>query len=126
MSGRLRGDRLGRMIVDGGVAMRCPLAHPAAIAAFFLVGAGCSKTEHVIIMHAMSYEPETVTLAAGDLVVWRNEDVNPHTAVAPGRFDSGAVPPQGTFKVTLTKPGELPYTCTLHPQMKGKLIVNGD
>ena len=88
-----------------------------------LAAASCSRAEHVIIMHAMTYEPETMTVEAGDLVVWRNDDVNPHTAVAPGRFDSGQVPPQGTFRVTLTKTGELPYTCTLHPAMKGKLIV---
>jgi plastocyanin len=99
--------------------MRCALAA-------LLVAAACSKTEHVVIMHAMTYEPETLTLAAGDLVVWRNDDVNPHTAVAPGRFDSGPVPANGTFRVTLTKPGELPYACTLHPAMKGKLIIKGD
>src|SRR5215471_20707616 len=87
-----------------------------------LLGA-CSKKEHAIVMHALTYEPDVVTVQAGDLVVWRNDDVNPHTAVAPGRFDSGAVPPNGTFKVTLVKVGELPYACTLHPAMKGKLVV---
>jgi plastocyanin len=96
----------------------------AILAALALVtAAGCSRKEHVIVMKPTSYEPEVLTVEAGDLVVWRNDDANPHTAVAPGRFDSGAVPPGGSFRVTLTKTGELPYACTLHPMMKGKLIV---
>jgi plastocyanin len=95
----------------------------AALVLAAALGAGCARKEHVIIMHAMTYEPEVATVEAGDLIVWRNDDTNPHTAVAAGRFDSGQVAPQGTFRVTLTKPGELPYVCTLHPQMKGKIIV---
>jgi len=91
-----------------------------------LLQGACSKKEHVIIMHPMTYEPEVVTVQAGDLVVWQNTDSNPHTAVAPGRFDSGQVPPNGTYRVTLSKVGELPYACTLHPQMKGKIIVTGE
>jgi plastocyanin len=106
---------------------RTPAFRAATTAALVVAAAGiavsCSRKEHVVIMHAMTYEPEVLTIDEGDLVVWRNDDVNPHTAVAPGRFDSGAVPAQGTFRVTLTKPGELPYACTLHPMMKGKIIV---
>jgi len=86
--------------------------------------AGCAgRKEHVISMKPTTYEPETLTVESGDLVVFKNDDANPHTAVAPGRFDSGQVPPGGSFRVTLTKTGELPYACTLHPMMKGKLIV---
>ena len=105
---------------------RTPVRRAAAAAALLFAAAAaasCSRKEHVVIMHAMTYEPEVLTIDEGDLVVWRNDDVSPHTAVAPGRFDSGSVPPQGTYRVTLTKPGELPYACTLHPMMKGKIIV---
>jgi plastocyanin len=95
----------------------------AAFVVAAALAAGCARKEHVIIMHAMTYEPEVATVEAGDLIVWRNDDTNPHSAVAPGRFDSGIVAPQGTFRVTLTKTGELPYACTQHPAMKGKIVV---
>ena len=88
-----------------------------------LVAACSSPREHTIIMHAMTFEPAVLEISAGDRVVWRNDDLVPHTATAAGRFDSGPVQPDTTFKVTLSKKGELRYACTLHPTMLGQIIV---
>jgi plastocyanin len=89
-----------------------------------LVLAACStRAEHVVTMKAMSFDPPELTIAAGDLVVWKNGDLVAHTATAAGRFDSGPVQPDASFRVTVSKPGEVVYRCTLHPTMVGKLIV---
>ena len=42
-----------------------------------------------------SYNPANVTVVAGTLITWINQDSQPHTATAVGFFDSGAIAPQG-------------------------------
>ena len=39
------------------------------------------------------------------------------------QFDSGEIAPGKTWKYTAKKPGKFPYVCTLHPTMKGTLVV---
>jgi plastocyanin len=89
-----------------------------------LGAAGCSqRVEHTIRMEGMKFVPETLTVRSGDLVIWQNTDLVPHTAVAAPRFDSGPIAPEGSFKVTLSQPGEIHYVCTLHPGMGGHIVV---
>jgi plastocyanin len=77
-------------------------------------------------MKGMAFVPATLEVAVGDTVVWVNDDLVPHTATAASGetvFDSGMVPPNGSWKYVTTKAGTIPYVCTLHPTMKGTLIV---
>jgi plastocyanin len=65
-----------------------------------------------------------VTAQVGDVVVWRNMDLVPHTVTAQGRqFDSGDLPPGRTWRYRVTKKGRYPYGCTYHPTMHGVLVV---
>jgi plastocyanin len=95
----------------------------------FLLGAGlgagaCDRgREHVVIMRGMLFEPAELVVAAGDRVVWRNEDIVAHTATAAGRFDTGVVPPGESARVTVRARGAVRYACTLHPMMLGSLEV---
>lgn len=41
------------------------------------------------------FNPSSVTVVAGTLITWVNQDSQPHSATSPGFFDSGAIPPQG-------------------------------
>jgi plastocyanin len=79
--------------------------------------------EHIVIMRAMTFEPPTLSVASGDRVTWRNEDIVAHTATADGRFNSGEVAAGTSYTVTVKKPGEVRYRCTLHPTMLGTLQV---
>jgi plastocyanin len=89
-----------------------------------LASASCSKrTDWVIRIEGMKFQPEVLTIARGDQVTWHNTDMVPHTAVATGRFNSGPIASEGDFRVTLVQVGELGYVCTLHPGMAGKIIV---
>jgi plastocyanin len=67
--------------------------------------------------------PATVTVKRGERITWRNEDLVPHTATATGAFDSGVVAPGKAFTRVMDKPGRYPYACTLHPGMKGEVVV---
>jgi plastocyanin len=79
---------------------------------------------HTILMEGVAFVPQTLTVKPGDVVVWVNKDLFPHTATAQNRkFDSGEIAPGKTWKYTAKKPGKFSYVCTLHPTMKATLVV---
>lgn len=80
---------------------------------------------HTVTIDATSYSPASLTITAGDSVVWVNKDMIPHTATSKkaGVFDSGAIAAGKSWKQTVKTKGELAYICQFHPTMKGTLIV---
>ncbi len=92
-------------------------------------------------MSDMGFIPATITVHAGDKVVWTNSSQVFHNvvddaskAVSPidvslpsgGRpFDSGLLPPGQTYSRVFTAPGIYHYVCTLHESngMKGVVVV---
>ena len=84
------------------------------------------------------FDPFSVTVNAGDTVVWTNDDVVAHmvnagsliedpTAVGfdyPNGFDSGLMMSDDTFEWTFEESGTYPYLCQLHPWMVGTITVN--
>jgi len=82
------------------------------------------EVKEVLISH-FKYQPDTLALKVGDTVEWQNVDIVPHTATAVDRktFDSGRIAKGASWRFTLTRKGTYDYLCTLHPNMKAKLIV---
>ena len=79
---------------------------------------------HTVLIKDFKYVPETLTVKSGDTVIWKNEDIVPHTATANGKsFDSKNIAAKASWKYVAGKPGNYPYICTYHPTMKAKLIV---
>ena len=78
---------------------------------------------HTITMEGVKFAPATVTVKAGDRVVWNNKDVVPHTVTAKGVFDSGAVAVGKSWSHLAPRPGTYDYVCTFHPGMKATLVV---
>ena len=79
---------------------------------------------HTVTIDATRFEPARLTVAPGDTVVWKNADLFPHTATSPlGVFDSKEIKPGRSWKYVVPKKGLFEYICTLHPTMKGTLIV---
>ena len=72
-----------------------------------------------------AYSPATLQVHVGTTVVWINTGRAPHTATADDgtRFDSATLYPQATFRFTPRQAGTIAYHCTLHPWMKGTLVV---
>jgi plastocyanin len=72
-----------------------------------------------------SFFPSTATVQRGQLIEWRNTDVQSHDLVADlGAFETGIVVP-GTTSSTLriSRPGTYHYHCTEHPHMVGSIVV---
>jgi plastocyanin len=77
------------------------------------------------------YDPSPLTVNAGTSVTWTNNDSTIHTVTSglPEQgsigtlFDSGLINPGKTFTHIFDKTGTFDYSCTLHPFMRGQVIV---
>jgi plastocyanin len=79
---------------------------------------------HAVRIEGMKFVPERVEVAAGDTIVWTNQDIVPHTVTAAeAKVESGELQTGKSFKFVARKKGEMSYICRLHPVMKGVLIV---
>lgn len=72
----------------------------------------------------MQFDPAELTVKRGTRVVWINKDLFAHTATATAKsFDSGNIEVDASWSYVASEPGDYAYVCTLHPTMKGRLIV---
>jgi len=71
------------------------------------------------------FSPANLTVKVGKTVTWVNKDTVTHTVTSDGSslFDSGFMPTGATFQFTFTMAGTYPYYCTVHPFMKGTIVV---
>ena len=81
-----------------------------------------------VAIRGYKFVPETVTVHQGDSVEWKNEDDVLHTATADSQaqkpaFDSGSISKEAPWRYVAATKGTYNYTCTIHPNMKGELIV---
>lgn len=85
--------------------------------------ASAAPQVHTVLIEGMRFQPEGLSISAGDTVVWINRDMVPHTATSAGHFDSSEIPPGKSWTYSVRDTGELDYICTYHPLMKGVLRV---
>lgn len=79
------------------------------------------------------YQPMVITVPVGSKIIWKNDDVSPHTATSLSNgsnpsgngkiFDTGIIPPGSSKSVTVNKVGTINYFCSIHPWMQGTLNV---
>lgn len=78
----------------------------------------------VITMNNSAFAPTSLTVKAGTEVTFENDDSVAHTITADdGSFDSGNITPGESYKRTFGSAGTVNYHCTIHSNMKGKIIV---
>lgn len=88
-------------------------------------------SNNTIIIRDNSFNPATLTIAVGRVVLWKNEGASQHTVTSgtptsnPGAiFDSGILGPNGGFTFTFGQAGQYPYYCKVHGvAMVGTVIV---
>ena len=65
-----------------------------------------------------------LTIDLWDTIEWTNEDSTPHTATADNKFfDTGRLEEGESNSIRFNKPGTFTYYCSIHPYMKGAVIV---
>lgn len=71
-----------------------------------------------------SFTPATLTVPVGTEVTWTNRDDIPHTVASDDKsIKSKALDTDEKFTFAFTKPGTYSYFCSLHPKMKGTIVV---
>jgi plastocyanin len=75
-------------------------------------------------MDHSTFIPNEITVAPGTTVTWVNNETMPHTVVDLNKgFRSKTLVKDAKFSFTFTTAGDYDYLCSIHPNMKGKVIV---
>lgn len=88
---------------------------------FLKGGSGAVPT---VSMKAYKYLPETVRVKARTMLHFYNDDTVDHTVTTPdGTGNSGRLRYGQSFNFRIDGPGEYDFRCTLHPNMRMKVVV---
>jgi len=90
------------------------------------------NTVDIVGLESPFYMPNTITVSAGETIVFDNIDANYHTvtSVKPGtieydgKFDSGLLNAGESYELTIDEQGTYDYFCSLHIGMTGIVIVS--
>ncbi|MFB5623531.1 MAG: plastocyanin/azurin family copper-binding protein [Nitrosopumilus sp.] len=99
------------LIVEGDVIMPTKVSRP-----------GCEEIDRC-------YIPSVIVIDSGKQVTWVNQDSAFHSVTSgfygesTGLFDSGHLDPFESYTLNFDETGTYDYFCTLHPWMKGQVIV---
>jgi len=102
-----------------------------ALALLLALSAAHAAVHDVRVLGSFQFDPEEITIAAGDTVRWRNFGGVHNVVADDGSFSSGALSGSAwTYEVTFPTAGEKPYYCSAHGApggigMAGKVIVQG-
>ena len=97
----------------------------ATIAVFLGPDGKLAAEQHVVIeIRSLKFAPAASVLNAGDVVVWINHDIVPHTVTAAdGSWDSGEIEPGGEWRMVVEETQVAVYFCSFHPSMKARLTI---
>lgn len=80
-----------------------------------------------ITIKNFAFSPAMLTVKAGSVVTWTNQDSVTHTIASdsgyPVLFTSDPVASGASYTFTFIQPGTYNYHCSIHPSMKGTIIV---
>jgi amicyanin len=77
-----------------------------------------------VSMDHNTFIPGEIVVVPGTTVTWVNKEAMPHTVVDVNKgFRSKTLVKDAQFSFTFTAAGDYDYLCSIHPNMKGKVIV---
>ena len=80
-----------------------------------------SKT-HVVEIQKFKFGRQDLSVRRGDVIVWVNKDIVPHTATAQnGSWDTGNIEPGGRAQTVVTDDFFRRYLCSYHGSMTGQV-----
>src|SRR6266576_657206 len=84
-----------------------------------------SSKQNRIEIKDFAFNPQTITVKAGEKVTWINRDEAPHTALSVEKQfkKSTALDTDQEFTITAGAPGTYTYFCSVHPKMTGTIVV---
>lgn len=105
--------------ISGCYAQKTPV-QPTAVPSTGDLGI---KTD--IKISGFAFNPNTLTISKGASVIWTNMDSASHTIVSDTGYEinSGSISKGNTYVHVFNTPGTYDYHCSIHPAMKGKVVV---
>jgi plastocyanin len=79
-----------------------------------------------VTMKNLTFAPKAINVKVGDRIVFVNDDTPPHnvTWVSGPKFNASPTLDTGAkFTVSFSQPGVVHYYCSIHPFMKGTILV---
>jgi plastocyanin len=117
---KMSGALMGTFLLGAAVAA------VASISLYAGKGAAADPAPVDIEIDNFTFAPQRLIVRAGTTVIWRNRDDIPHAVASSSRlFKSKALDTDDTYAFTLTTAGTYEYFCSLHPQMIGTIVVDG-
>ena len=93
-----------------------------AVLTLFSTAPATGAETHSIPIAQYQYQPASMTVRVGDVVTWTNQDQAPHD-VAAGTFRSPMLSTGQSWSYTFTQPGTFDYVCSIHPDMRARIVV---
>jgi len=81
-----------------------------------------AESGNSVTIQNFAFNPQTLTVAVGTTVTWTNQDSATHK-INSNTFNSSDLSKGATFSYTFQTPGTYDYSCSIHPYMTGKIIV---
>jgi plastocyanin len=73
-----------------------------------------------------AFSPNPVTAKVGESITWTNQDSAPHTVTLDdGGCTTDRIASGTSATLTFSAAGTYPFHCSVHPNMKGTIQVNG-
>ena len=91
----------------------------------FLTPSATYAADVTVKIDNFAFTPADVTVHPGDTITWINSDDIPHTVVSQpiGTFRSRPLDSEDHYSFKFEKAGSFDYFCSLHPHMKGRIVV---
>jgi plastocyanin len=104
-----------------------PAAPPAGPSSSSTPAASAPATGGLTVtMQNLAYAPSTINAKVGQTITFVNRDTPPHNVThvsGPSFTASPTLSTGASFKLKLTKAGTISYFCSIHPFMKGTIVV---
>lgn len=78
---------------------------------------------NTIIIDNFAFNPQELIVNVGTELTWINNHGVDHTIVSQGLLESPVLKKGDVFKFKFVDSGEYNYHCSIHPSMRGKIIV---
>ena len=106
-------------------ALRLGAAFMALPMTVIVANADEHAATHTVVIKDFSFNPASITIAAGDIVTFINEDSASHSATdLSGAFDTGLLSKGQQASLTFGSAGTFNYRCTPHSNMRGMITIS--
>lgn len=84
-----------------------------------------AATNITVEIKNFSFTPAALAIKTGTKVTWTNNDSVPHTITSDSGtlLNSETLSPGQSFSLTFANAGSTNYHCSIHPTMKGSVVV---